>query len=764
MKNNSRKSLKFKIMSLSLGMMVVMAVITFIMVQVLNGKQKELAEGNMSSYAQGLAAAVATQFKQRYGDIQAFASNSTMLLSDKQAVTDVLNTYVKLYGIYDTIALFDIEGDLVAANDVTHDGKKLDLKKLESTNQKASAWFVETLNLRYSNEPEKGLTGTFVEDFQLDPIPTMVYGEKRYGNSFTTAIRNMEGKVTGVLTARANFRYVEKEFQNYYNTIKSNGIASVELTMLNGKGQVIVDYDPFYNKGNLDINHNPDVLLTLNLAEKNVEAAKDLVAGKSGHITSLHARKGFDQFTGYTSLKTNPQFLSTIAWGVMVRAEEHAVLGGVYASVRPFYVIAVIAFIVSAIFGFWWTNAMSSQLVAVSGRLRLGADDTSNTSDELQNCAKELAVCSNEQAAAVQETVAAMEEMNSMINQSGEYIAESLQSAKRVSDKTEEGAQIMRQMVDAMESIQEANSQLQNMANIINEISAKTNVINDIVFKTQLLSFNASIEAARAGQHGRGFAVVAEEVGNLAQMSGAAAKEIKSLLDDSQKQVLQIVEITRARSTDGQEVSKKAQKTFDEIAQEIKTITSQIESVNDAAREQENGVQQTSVAMNKLDEATTRSARMGEQVSVSADNLSDQSKRMNQIMRATMMLVQGTAESAEAGDKRGDIVDELISGPRKKEVTPRDLEGEKEVEQILSETAAHGAAVAKEDLRKLGSFKGKTNKIISIAGKLVEKVKDVEKKIVHTAKGKVRPSGNANPKPDADDDIDADDSSFKKTV
>ncbi|MHA0111674.1 methyl-accepting chemotaxis protein, partial [Klebsiella pneumoniae] len=80
---------------------------------------------------------------------------------------------------------------------------------------------------------------------------------------------------------------------------------------------------------------------------------------------------------------------------------------------------------------------------------------------------------------------------------------------------------------------EDANSQLQSISNIIGEISAKTNIINDIVFKTQLLSFNASIEAARAGQHGRGFAVVAEEVGNLAQMSGNAAKEIRALLEDS---------------------------------------------------------------------------------------------------------------------------------------------------------------------------------------------------------------------------------------
>ena len=99
---------------------------------------------------------------------------------------------------------------------------------------------------------------------------------------------------------------------------------------------------------------------------------------------------------------------------------------------------------------------------------------------------------------------------------------------------------IMTHLVTSVETIQKSNEQLQDISEIIVQINSKTTVINDIVAKTELLSLNASIESARAGEQGKGFAVVAEEVGNLAKISGKSAKDIQDLITKSEEQVMPV--------------------------------------------------------------------------------------------------------------------------------------------------------------------------------------------------------------------------------
>jgi methyl-accepting chemotaxis protein len=285
------------------------------------------------------------------------------------------------------------------------------------------------------------------------------------------------------------------------------------------------------------------------------------------------------------------------------------------------------------------------EAIAVLGA---SASEVDSSAQKMSLYAEDLAQSATQQAAAVQESVASMTEMSSMIAQTSDSSIESLANARRMAERTQDGNRIMERLASSTEAINQANSQLREMVDIIAEISVKTSVINDIVFKTQLLSFNASIEAARAGQHGRGFAVVAEEFGSLAEISGKAAKEIQSLLETSRKHVTELVEMTHQRVSDGLNVSKEALAIFNEISRDTNQITKQVQRISEATREQTIGVQQTSTAMNQMDQAAQRNSLLAGDTLRNASDLSGQSRQLATIMRELLALISAKERKAES--------------------------------------------------------------------------------------------------------------------
>ncbi|WP_419964828.1 methyl-accepting chemotaxis protein [Silvanigrella paludirubra] len=161
---------------------------------------------------------------------------------------------------------------------------------------------------------------------------------------------------------------------------------------------------------------------------------------------------------------------------------------------------------------------------------------------------------------------------------------------------------------------------MQEVGMIINQISDKTKVINDIVFQTKLLSFNASVEAARAGDAGKGFAVVAEEVGNLAQMSGGASIEISSIVSNSNQRV-------------------------DELIQSFKdNFTIAIEQVSKSVEIGLKNCQSSLDTLSKVVDMATRSSEMAE--TISAAN-SEQSKGSLEATNALRLMEQTSQKMNE---------------------------------------------------------------------------------------------------------------------
>jgi methyl-accepting chemotaxis protein len=169
-------------------------------------------------------------------------------------------------------------------------------------------------------------------------------------------------------------------------------------------------------------------------------------------------------------------------------------------------------------------------------------------------------------------TASASQQIATSATENASAITETLSISESGKKESEKGVGVVNRMTDAMTQVSESNARLEGLIKVIEDIQSKTKVINDIVFETRLLSFNASIEAARAGVHGKGFAVVAEEVGKLAAVSGKAAEEINALLASSTHQVREIVSMTTQRVTAAKDSSEECEQVFSQMSHSMSEI------------------------------------------------------------------------------------------------------------------------------------------------------------------------------------------------
>ena len=198
-----------------------------------------------------------------------------------------------------------------------------------------------------------------------------------------------------------------------------------------------------------------------------------------------------------------------------------------------------------------------------------------------------LNASSNTAVASLEETAAALEEITSNIRNNTQSIFKMSTLSHDVTKSVKDGETLATETVNAM---QEINNQVQD----INDAIA---VIDQIAFQTNILSLNAAVEAATAGEAGRGFAVVAQEVRNLASRSADAAKEIKN-----------IVEQARNKADVGKTIANNMIIGYGSLNQNITQTIELIENIEHASKEQLQGIEQINDAVNALDQQTQQNA------------------------------------------------------------------------------------------------------------------------------------------------------------
>ncbi|KAF1036530.1 MAG: Methyl-accepting chemotaxis protein III [Herbaspirillum frisingense] len=268
---------------------------------------------------------------------------------------------------------------------------------------------------------------------------------------------------------------------------------------------------------------------------------------------------------------------------------------------------------------------MNDNLAGMVGQVRRGTDTIAVASGEIKSGNMDLSARTERQASSLEETASAMEELTSTVKQNADNARQARRMAESASDFAAKGGEVVGRVVHTMDSISESS---RKVVDIIG-------VIDGIAFQTNILALNAAVEAARAGEQGRGFAVVATEVRSLAQRSAAAAKEIKSLIDDSVSKV-----------TVGADLVNEAGSTMKEVVTGIKNVSNIMQEITSASEEQTVGIEQVNQAIVLLDETTQQNAALVEQAAAAAASMQEQTGNLARVV-SVFRLGDGEFKSAE---------------------------------------------------------------------------------------------------------------------
>ena len=282
-------------------------------------------------------------------------------------------------------------------------------------------------------------------------------------------------------------------------------------------------------------------------------------------------------------------------------------------------------------------NELTENLAGLVSRVKLVASDVSRGANEISQGNADLSQRTEQQASSLEETASSMEEMTSTVKQNADNAGHANQLAVAARDQAEKGGAVVGKAVKAMSDINESSKKIADIIGVIDEIA----------FQTNLLALNAAVEAARAGEQGRGFAVVATEVRNLAGRSATAAKEIKTLIQDSVRKV-----------DEGSALVTQSGTTLDQIVGSVKKVADIVAEIAAASREQSAGIEQVNKAVVQLDELTQQNAALVEQASAASQTMAEQARGLNDSMQRFRVKNTGAAASSAAAAELADRASE----------------------------------------------------------------------------------------------------------
>lgn len=239
----------------------------------------------------------------------------------------------------------------------------------------------------------------------------------------------------------------------------------------------------------------------------------------------------------------------------------------------------------------------------IVAQVRTSAESVASGAGQISDGNINLSQRTEQQATSLEQTAATMEEFSSTTAQNADAAIKANEVAQTAVQNATRGGTVVNEVVATMSEISASSGKI---ADIVS-------VIDSIAFQTNILALNAAVEAARAGEQGRGFAVVAAEVRALAQRSAGAAKEIRALIAESVQKV-----------DGGAKVAQAAGSTIADLVGSVQKVSTMMETIANASREQSVSVRQVSETVTHMDTSVQQNAAVVEQATAATASLKHQ--------------------------------------------------------------------------------------------------------------------------------------------
>ena len=519
---------------------------------------------------------------------------------DVKLIQATLDKLVALYLIYDLVVLVDVNGQYIASNTKKADGKLVAISELQALRYQDEPWFQSALNRQWTKDDKKGFDGTYVGNLDQDSLFEKAFQQVQWGMSFTTQVKDAQGQVVGILSARSHLGWLEYELNSVSQAAMRSGFPYFFLNIVrDGMGPVLTAHQS-----------NMETRIT---SGKGVDLGYLSVSSFDRSFVDFQGvLKGRDQVAEIavgSKRMQDPKFLDELGWSIWIQTPKKQLYQALNQDRILFIGLSLGMMLVIAVSLYMLLNGRLNSAALHLQSLNRGQELLKEVAQTLQQGSEQLASSTAESSASIEQTSASISEIEVMVKQNAE---ESQASVVLANQSFVSGQELETQLQNLKSSMQQLT---ENSA----KISGFVEAIDDVATQTNLLALNASVEAARAGEAGRGFAVVADAVRALATRSSEQVKSIEQL--------------TRANVSSVNACSHIAENVFGSyqvIIDNLKKSREVSEMIRASSVEQSSSLEQVSRAINTQDQVVNQNAKVSQDLNANAQQLADAVDQMNQ--------------------------------------------------------------------------------------------------------------------------------------